>query len=134
MLPLPTGAITVIAKIGCATTKYFATLGMLLVKTVTRAGPGGKFLSRVEVKEVLDQLATGEGLVVQIHTTRSNSQCISGAIRPGLTVSNFQRRVKMPYRNYREYPHLQRKMTPQDGILTTPIVHCRPDAKRAPRF
>ena len=39
---------------------YFESLGMPLVKTVTRAGPGGKlFTGVVEVKVVSDQRAIG---------------------------------------------------------------------------
>jgi hypothetical protein len=41
------------------TTKYFATLGMPLVKTVTKAGPKGKSLTGIEVKAVFDQHAAG---------------------------------------------------------------------------
>ena len=41
------------------TTRYFESLGMPLVKTVTRAGPGGKLLTGIEVKVVSDQPATG---------------------------------------------------------------------------
>ena len=41
------------------TTRYFESLGMPLVKTVTRAGPGGKLFTGVEVKEVSDQPAAG---------------------------------------------------------------------------
>ena len=42
-----------------ATTMYFESLAMPLVKTVTRAGPGGKLLTGVEVKAVSDQPAIG---------------------------------------------------------------------------
>src|SRR5947209_4054188 len=42
-----------------ATTRYFESLGMPLVKTVTRAGPGGKLFTGVEVKVVSDHPATG---------------------------------------------------------------------------
>ena len=42
-----------------ATTRYFESLGMPLVKTVTRAGPGGKSFTGVEVKLVSDQPAIG---------------------------------------------------------------------------
>src|SRR4029077_14255336 len=38
---------------------YFKSLGMPLVKTVTRAGPGGKLFTGVEVKVVSDQPAIG---------------------------------------------------------------------------
>src|SRR6516164_1832884 len=41
------------------TTKYLASLGMPLVKTVTRAGPSGKLFSRIEVKPVSDQPVAG---------------------------------------------------------------------------
>jgi len=41
------------------TTRYFESLGMPLVKTVTRAGPGGKLFTGVEVKEVSDQPTIG---------------------------------------------------------------------------
>ena len=41
------------------TTRYFESLGMPLVKTVTRAGPGGKLFTGVEVKLVSDQPAIG---------------------------------------------------------------------------
>jgi hypothetical protein len=42
-----------------ATTMYFESLGMPLVKTVTKAGPGGKLFTGVEVKLVSDQPAIG---------------------------------------------------------------------------
>ena len=42
-----------------ATSTYFESLGMPLVKTVTRAGPGGKLFTGVEVKVVSDQPAIG---------------------------------------------------------------------------
>jgi hypothetical protein len=42
-----------------ATSTYFESLGMPLVKTVTRVGPGGKLLTGVEVKAVSDQPAVG---------------------------------------------------------------------------
>ena len=42
-----------------ATSTYFESLGMPLVKTVTRAGPGGKLFTEVEVKLVSDQPAIG---------------------------------------------------------------------------
>jgi hypothetical protein len=42
-----------------ATTKYFESLGMPFVKTVARAGPGGKSLTGVEVKAVTDHPAVG---------------------------------------------------------------------------
>ena len=41
------------------TTRYFESLGMPLVKTVTKAGPGGKLFTGVEVKAVSDQPAIG---------------------------------------------------------------------------
>ena len=41
------------------TTRYFESLGMPLVKTVTKAGPGGKLLTGIEVKAVSDQPAIG---------------------------------------------------------------------------
>ena len=41
------------------TTRYFESLGMPLVKTVTNAGPGGKLLTGIEVKVASDQPATG---------------------------------------------------------------------------
>jgi hypothetical protein len=41
------------------TSTYLASLGMPLVKTVTRAGPGGKLLTGIEVKAVSDQPAVG---------------------------------------------------------------------------
>jgi len=37
--------------------RYFAALGMPLVKTVTRAGPKGKCLTRREIKLVFDEPA-----------------------------------------------------------------------------
>ena len=40
-----------------ATSTYFESLGMPLVKTVTRAGPRGKLFTGVEVKVVSDQPA-----------------------------------------------------------------------------
>lgn len=40
-------------------TRYFESLGTPLVKTVTKAGPGGKSFTGVEVKEVSDQPAVG---------------------------------------------------------------------------
>jgi hypothetical protein len=42
-----------------ATSTYFEPLGMPLVKTVTKAGPGGKLFTGVEVKVVSDQRAMG---------------------------------------------------------------------------
>src|SRR5438552_14946155 len=45
--------------VGLATTRYFESLGMPLVKTVTRAGPAGKLFTGVEVNEVSDQPAIG---------------------------------------------------------------------------
>ena len=42
-----------------ATSTYMESPGMPLVKTVTRAGPGGKLLTGVEVKAVSDQPAVG---------------------------------------------------------------------------
>jgi hypothetical protein len=44
---------------GLVTSTYLESLGMPLVKTVTRAGPGGKLFTGVEVKVVLDQRAIG---------------------------------------------------------------------------
>src|SRR6266496_4117774 len=44
---------------GLVTSTYFESLGMPLVKTVTKAGPGGKLFSRVEVKVLSDQPAIG---------------------------------------------------------------------------
>ena len=44
---------------GVTTSTYLASLGMPLVKTVTKAGPGGKLLTGVEVKAVSDQPAVG---------------------------------------------------------------------------
>ena len=41
------------------TSTYLASLGMPLVKTVTKAGPGGKLFTGVEVKVVSDQRAMG---------------------------------------------------------------------------
>ena len=41
------------------TTMYFESLGMPLVKTVTRAGPGGKLFTGLELKVVSDQPAVG---------------------------------------------------------------------------
>jgi len=46
-------------EVGLTTRTYLASLGMPLVKTVTKAGPGGKLLTGVEVKAVSDQPATG---------------------------------------------------------------------------
>ena len=45
--------------VGLTTSTYLASLGMPLVKTVTRAGPGGKLFTGVEVKVVSDQPAIG---------------------------------------------------------------------------
>ena len=45
--------------VGLATTMYFESLGMPLVKTATKAGPGGKLFTGVEVKVVSDQPAIG---------------------------------------------------------------------------
>ena len=45
--------------LGLTTSTYLASLGMPLVKTVTKAGPGGKLLTGVEVKAVSDQPAIG---------------------------------------------------------------------------
>jgi hypothetical protein len=42
-----------------ATSRYFESPGMPLVKTVTRAGPGGKLFTGVEVKAVSDHPAIG---------------------------------------------------------------------------
>ena len=42
-----------------ATTMYFESLGMPLVKTVTKAGPGGKSVTGIELKVVSDQPAIG---------------------------------------------------------------------------
>ena len=56
-----------------ATTTYPESLGMPLVKTVTKAGPGGKLFTGVEVKEVSDQPAvgsTGKGDLVVIDTVQ----------------------------------------------------------------
>ena len=45
--------------VGVTTTMYFKSLGIPLVKTVTRAGPGGKLFTGVEVKVMSDQPAIG---------------------------------------------------------------------------
>jgi uncharacterized protein (DUF2062 family) len=45
--------------VGLPTTMYFESLGMPLVKTATKAGPGGKLFTGVEVKVVSDQPAIG---------------------------------------------------------------------------
>ena len=45
--------------VGVTTTMYFESLGMPLVKTVTRDGPGGKLFTGIEVKKVSDQPAIG---------------------------------------------------------------------------
>src|SRR6266513_4821727 len=42
-----------------ATTMYFESLGMPLVKTVTKAGPAGKLFTGVEINVVSDQPAVG---------------------------------------------------------------------------
>jgi hypothetical protein len=42
---------------GLVTSTYLESLGMPLVKTVTKAGPGGKLFTGTEVKEVSDQPA-----------------------------------------------------------------------------
>ena len=48
-----------VGAVAAATTRYFESLGMPLVKTVTKAGPGGKLFTGVEVKEVSDQPTIG---------------------------------------------------------------------------
>jgi hypothetical protein len=44
---------------GFVTSTYLESVGMPLVKTVTKAGPGGKLFTGAEVKEVSDQPAIG---------------------------------------------------------------------------
>ena len=44
---------------GLFTTRCFESLGMPLVNIVTRAGPGGKLLTGIEIKVVSDQPPTG---------------------------------------------------------------------------
>jgi hypothetical protein len=46
-------------RLRLTTSTYLASLGMPLVKTVTKAGPGGKLFTGVEVKVVSDQRAMG---------------------------------------------------------------------------
>ena len=57
--PLRSGLGVGVGLVEAAITRYFESLGMPLVKTVTRAGPGGKLFTGVEVKEVSDQPAVG---------------------------------------------------------------------------
>jgi hypothetical protein len=53
-------SINVVTAYGVSlTTRYFAVLGMPLVKTVTKAGPDGKSVTGREMKVVLDQARTG---------------------------------------------------------------------------
>ena len=52
-------AVGVGVAVELSTTRYLESLGIPLVKTVTKAGPGGKLFSGVEVKEVSDQPAVG---------------------------------------------------------------------------
>ena len=52
-------AVGVGVRLGLTTSTYLASLGMPLVKTVTKAGPGGKLFTGVEVKVVSDQRAMG---------------------------------------------------------------------------
>jgi hypothetical protein len=52
-------AVGVGVGVGLTTSTYLASLGIPLVKTVTKAGPGGKLLTGVEVKAVSDQPAVG---------------------------------------------------------------------------
>ncbi len=52
-------AVGVGVGVGLTTSTYLASLGMPLVKTVTKAGPGGKLLTGVEVTAVSDQPAIG---------------------------------------------------------------------------
>ena len=52
-------AVGVGVGVGVATTMYFESLGMPLVKTATKAGPEGKLFTGVEVKVVSDQPAIG---------------------------------------------------------------------------
>ncbi len=76
MLP-PTGVVpeacVVIAGLAGATAKYFASLGMPLVKTVTRAGPKGKPLTGIDVKAVSDHPAVG--------STRRNATWLLSRLR-----------------------------------------------------
>jgi hypothetical protein len=76
MLP-PTGAVAeacvVIAGLAGATTRYFASLGMPLVKTVTRAGPEGKPLTGIELKAVSDHPTVG--------STRRNATWLLSMLR-----------------------------------------------------
>ena len=52
-------AVGVGVGVGLTTSTYLASLGIPLVKTVTKAGPGGKLFTGVEVKAVSDQPAVG---------------------------------------------------------------------------
>jgi hypothetical protein len=52
-------AVGVGVGVGLTTSTYLASLGIPLVKTVTKAGPGGRSLTGVEVKAVSDQPAVG---------------------------------------------------------------------------
>ena len=52
-------AVGVGVGVGATTSTYLASLGMPSVKTVTKAGPGGKLLTGVELKAVSDQPAVG---------------------------------------------------------------------------
>ena len=52
-------AVGVGVGVGAATARYLESLGMPLVKTVTKAGPAGKLFTGVELKAVSDQPAIG---------------------------------------------------------------------------
>jgi len=52
-------AVGVGVAVELSTTRYLESLGMPLVKTVTKAGPGGKLFTGLEVKEVSDEPAIG---------------------------------------------------------------------------
>jgi hypothetical protein len=54
-------AVGVGVGVGLTTSTYLASLGMPLVKTVTKAGPGGKLLTGIEVKAVSDQPGVAVG-------------------------------------------------------------------------
>ena len=67
-------AVGVGVGVGVATTMYFESLGMPLVKTATKAGPEGKLFTGVEVKVVSDQPAiksTGRKAIWLLSMSRS---------------------------------------------------------------
>src|SRR5207248_3647618 len=57
---------------------YFESLGMPLVKTVTKAGPAGKLFTGVEVNVVSDQPAVGSTGRKRSEERRVGKECRSG--------------------------------------------------------